>query len=144
MKALTLWQPWSWAVAYAGKRIENRDWRPPADIIGQRIAIHAGKTLDQGALGKLRWALRESGLAIPSDEAFARGAIEAVAVVAGWIAKAPKSEEQARWFTGPCGWVLTNVVPLAAPVPCPGARKLWEIPAAVEAEVQRQLGAAHV
>jgi hypothetical protein len=49
MKALTLWQPWSWAIAHAGKRIENRTWRPLGCVINQQIAIHAGKQLDLDA-----------------------------------------------------------------------------------------------
>ena len=26
MKALTIKQPWAWAIIHAGKDIENRDW----------------------------------------------------------------------------------------------------------------------
>jgi hypothetical protein len=28
VKALTIRQPWAWAVVYAGKDVENRGWRP--------------------------------------------------------------------------------------------------------------------
>jgi hypothetical protein len=27
MKAISLWQPWAWAILYAGKDVENRVWR---------------------------------------------------------------------------------------------------------------------
>ena len=27
MKALSIRQPWAWAILHAGKDIENRDWR---------------------------------------------------------------------------------------------------------------------
>ena len=40
MHALTLRHPWVWAVAHLGKRIENRTWEPPEDLIGKHIAIH--------------------------------------------------------------------------------------------------------
>jgi len=40
MKALTIRQPWAWAIFHAGKDIENRDW--PTRLRG-RIAIHAAK-----------------------------------------------------------------------------------------------------
>ena len=43
MKALTLTPEWAWAVTALDKRVENRTWRPPERMIGQRIAIHAGK-----------------------------------------------------------------------------------------------------
>ena len=45
MKALTLHQPWASLIAEGHKTIETRSWRPPKDLIGQTIAIHAGKKL---------------------------------------------------------------------------------------------------
>ena len=41
MRALTFHQPV--ATLMGCKDIENRTWRPYVDIMGQRIAIHAGK-----------------------------------------------------------------------------------------------------
>lgn len=49
MMGLTGWQPYFWAIAEGLKRVENRPWPPPHGMIGQRIAIHAGKTWDEGA-----------------------------------------------------------------------------------------------
>lgn len=43
MKALTIWQPWASLIAIGAKPYEFRGWKPPARLIGQRIAIHAGK-----------------------------------------------------------------------------------------------------
>ena len=43
MKALTLHQPWASLVADGRKTIETRSWETPRNIIGERIAIHAGK-----------------------------------------------------------------------------------------------------
>ena len=47
MRALTLQQPWAWAIAHAGKRLENRRWAYlrkgfVASLPRTRIAIHAG------------------------------------------------------------------------------------------------------
>jgi hypothetical protein len=47
MRALTVKQPWASLIASGEKRIENRSWRPPAELIGQRIAIHAGASWDK-------------------------------------------------------------------------------------------------
>ncbi len=44
--ALTLHRPWPWAIIHGSKRVENRSWAPPAWLIGQRLAIHAGKRWD--------------------------------------------------------------------------------------------------
>ncbi len=43
MKALSIRQPWAWAILSAGKDIENRDW---TTNLRERIIIHASKTFD--------------------------------------------------------------------------------------------------
>lgn len=43
MKALTLHGVHAWCVMYAGKYVENRSWLPSLDLVGERIAIHAGR-----------------------------------------------------------------------------------------------------
>ena len=43
LKAITLWQPWASLIADGHKTIETRDWEPPKALIGERLAIHAGK-----------------------------------------------------------------------------------------------------
>lgn len=49
MKAISLWQPWASLIAAGIKPFETRDWAPPRELIGQRIAIHAAKKIDKGA-----------------------------------------------------------------------------------------------
>lgn len=46
MKALSLWQPWASLMADGRKKIETRHWRPPAWLVGQQVAIHATKRVD--------------------------------------------------------------------------------------------------
>lgn len=43
MRALTIRQPWATLIALGVKTIETRSWRAPQALIGQTIAIHAGK-----------------------------------------------------------------------------------------------------
>ena len=43
MMALTLHQPWAQLMVWGLKNIETRSWPAPIGLIGQRIAIHAGK-----------------------------------------------------------------------------------------------------
>ena len=45
MKAITLHQPWASLIACNAKLIETRSWQPSKGLIGQRIAIHAGKQI---------------------------------------------------------------------------------------------------
>ncbi len=47
MKAISVIQPWGVAILRAGKNVENRDWRMPRGMVGQRIAIHASKRWDR-------------------------------------------------------------------------------------------------
>lgn len=74
--ALTLWPEWAWAIDLPfllAKRVENRGWAPPAELVGPAapwIALHAGKEIG-GAAGAVHtveglsavWSMAErSGL----------------------------------------------------------------------------------
>ncbi len=43
MRVITLYQPWASLIAFEIKLAETRDWPAPDALIGQRIAIHAGR-----------------------------------------------------------------------------------------------------
>lgn len=137
MKALTLYQPWAWCVAVAGKPVENRSWPAPRWLIGQRIAIHAGLKLDREAVDWMCfWLLAykpgidaqpfEGVPAIP--ETFVHGAV--VATVR--LARCRRLEdipvaERTRWHVGPWCWELDAVEALDPPVPAKGQRGLWDL-----------------
>ena len=87
-QALTVHQPWAWAVCHAGRNLENRDWRPPPYIAHRSIAIHASR----------RWTRHEkieaSALAcrlhpeieVPlGGEGYALGAVVAMVRVVGFV-----------------------------------------------------------
>ncbi len=49
MRALTVKQPWAWAICHAGKDVENRGWPIPPKLLEDgpvRVALHAGKAMD--------------------------------------------------------------------------------------------------
>lgn len=48
MKALSIKQPWAYAVTHLGKDVENRTWRYPLSYRGL-LLIHAAKKDDDGA-----------------------------------------------------------------------------------------------
>ncbi len=126
MKALTLHRPWPWAILYAGKRIENRSWRPPAAVIGQRIVIHAGKVYDEAAE---EFICRIAGRG--TDGRRCDEGIVGTAMVSHSISASPDP-----WFFGPVGWVLWDVRALPQPIPCRGAQGLWMVPADVAARIE--------
>ena len=43
MYAVTLHLPWATLIALGVKSVETRSWPAPARLLGQVIAIHAGK-----------------------------------------------------------------------------------------------------
>ena len=43
MKTLTIYQPWASLIRDGHKAIETRSWLPPKALLGNRIAVHAGK-----------------------------------------------------------------------------------------------------
>lgn len=145
MKAITLWRPWPWAIFHAEcnpKRIENRDWRPPAWLIGQRLAIHAGRRFQTDACGFID-NIVGNGCCPCEGREHPVGIIGTVRVV-GWVDRtwiggvlddlgdfAPawaKAAAMSPWFVGRFGWVLDEVITLATPIACSGAQGLWDVP----------------
>lgn len=121
MKALTLRQPWAWAVLVGGKDIENRSWstrhRGP-------LLIHAGAALDVGVLPQ-RLSRPEPAEHIQSA---ILGIVDLVDVV---------EHSRSRWFEGPFGWVLANPRVFRLPIPCKGRLGLWTLSANQERAVRR-------
>lgn len=139
-KALSVVQPWIWAMMHAGKFVENRSWKPHAAITGKRIALHASKGWDADAS---RFIHELSGKIVPheDDPVMGRGCIVATAVVravfsADDLEDFTHSEqtlagvvENSRWYTGDVAWVLVDILPLAPHIEARGALGLWTLPA---------------
>ena len=83
MTALTLRQPWASLISSGGKLFESRTWAPPVPLIGQRIAIHAGKSKISNGLSDEELAAIRSGLDADDLAALPRGMIVCTARIAG-------------------------------------------------------------
>lgn len=125
MKAVTLWRPWPWAFIVAGKPVENRSWQLPETMLGERLAIHAGKTFDEEAAD---WIEMTFGLTVPPEREHPTG-IVATGVYRG--SAAAHGLENSPWYVGPVGWVLGDVRSLDEPLACRGAQRLWTVPVAL-------------
>lgn len=139
MKGLTLWRPWPYTIFHleppAAKRIENRDWAPPKWILGQRIALHAGKYFDSDAAEDLCTMLHLHPDGTP-PAAWADEGIIGTAVVDGfYTSDRSLPSGQKRWWRGRFAWSLTGVRRLLVPIQCKGAQKLWTLSAALEQQV---------
>lgn len=149
MRALTVKQPWASAIAFGKKTVENRSWSAPDWITGQTFAIHAGRSVDWDAT-PAAWIA--AGLT-PCDGTGTRkawsanlalGAVVAVARVASSCLPWECRGECSPWAVrGQDHWQLTNVRPLAEPVPCKGALGLWRLPEDAEKAVRAQLEASN-
>jgi hypothetical protein len=158
MKALSFSQPWCWAVVdeLVRKHIENRTWAPPIDLIGHQFAIHAAKSWDNlRAYPLIKDGIEYPGLtptqylqALGFDppmayHCYASSAIVGVATLDRVVTETKTlTDEQKRWFFGPVGWVLTDVVKLPEPIRCGGKQGLWAVPAELEPLIHNQVALA--
>lgn len=131
MRALTVRQPWAWAIAEGHKDIENRSWYPRLEP-GEVLAIHAGCAApDWDDVERVTRLVGGRG-AVPQE--YDRGCVVAV-VRYGRAVESARS----KWFSGPVGWVLLGATALRSPVPCKGQLGLWCLPPGVERSVRRAL-----
>lgn len=133
MRAITLYQPWGWLMLYGPKRIENRDWKPPPFIIGQRVLVHQGKKWNDEGASYIRSVLPEFAVEMP-PLARAVGVLGSFRID-GYLDrlrgdKAPA--DQAVWYFGDYGWLTSEPEVLTQPVPWRGALGLWAAPAELE------------
>jgi hypothetical protein len=140
VRAITVKQPWAWAIAHGGKTIENRS---QGTRYRGTLLIHAGKAWsDRGADDErvlAAWDPLDDGLAWPTSN-FPAGVVIAVALLvdshpdAGccrpW-GESSYTEAGGRERTVVHHLVLEDVVPLDRPVPARGALGLWRPPAEV-------------
>lgn len=113
MKALSIRQPWAWAILHCGKDMENRTWRHPHR---GRFLIHAG--LSRDAEGDA-W-LRARGYAPPAE--LPLGGIVGEARILDCV-----RESASPWFFGPFGFVLAEAKPLPFR-PLRGQLSFFEVP----------------
>ena len=147
--AITLHQPWATLIALGVKTVETRSWPAPERLLGQTIAIHAGKRVvrQPGAAieRELRARLGEDWIrTIPA------GAVAATATLAGMAqvehvdpmnghalhdgrTEMGRAAGRGRTPVDPWGdfspgrwlWFLDDVVALPEPVPAVGRRGFW-------------------
>lgn len=118
MKALSIQQPWAWAIIEAGKNVENRGW---STAYRGPVLIHASKQFDQEGY---EWLLREyvaerlsvrppeppSGRhnnSYKSHGGYYLGGIIGQATITDCV-----TVMDSAWFSGPFGFVLADAKPL--------------------------------
>lgn len=145
MKALTVRQPWASLIADGTKVYETRSWPPPKTLIGERIAIHAGKQCDHRAadgfgyapydmeLGVLvctarivaahyLWGDQHHGVIQSSTRSLSRDADPDFGCQ---MYGAIPIDAYGDYAPGRWAWRLVDVDPLDPPVPARGRHGLW-------------------
>jgi hypothetical protein len=156
MRALTIRNPWAWAIAHGHKKVENRTWVPHIRNLRTFIAISASKEREVPATHTLK--VNELCPTFPQG-GMEFGAVVAVVRLVGllqldeycdvvdqmWHHKElswPQWCEQnplwRRWAFGPRCWVFDDVFKLPKPVPCKGSLGLWMLPDSVLEPIRRQ------
>ena len=116
-RAITIRQPWAWAILSAGKDIENRSRKmaPPGWYL-----LHAAKgmTLDEYEAATA-FISRITDRPIPRASELLRGGIIGAFQITGWT-----PDSQSPWFVGQWGAEIGVALPLPGGklfVPCAGA-----------------------
>ncbi|ETX26590.1 ASCH domain-containing protein [Roseivivax isoporae] len=116
-KALSVRQPWAWAIMFAGKDIENRSWQAVnhgLSVCGE-IVLHAAKGMTQQEYEDAADFMASIGVTCPPPYDLWRGAVIGTVEVVDVV-----RESASPWFFGPRGLVLRNPKPVA-PVAVNGA-----------------------
>lgn len=155
MRALTLTQPWAGLVASGIKLVENRPRKMiKREDFGKPFAIHASREFSEDDFERIVTIAPD--LRQPDPQWFRlaqhRSSVIAVATLDSMLdplahgilpdtddARAALPLDQRRWFFGPVGYVLRDVIALPVPVPCRGWQGFWTLPADVEAKVRAQI-----
>lgn len=151
MKALSIRQPWAWAILHAGKRVENREWkekspnmRDAVRLVGTVVALHTGKTMTRAqyeeGLDTFHAVSRSHpfppGLTLPPLKQLPRGVIFATARLLGIVSErcapdrccgACRDARESPWFFGPYGLALGDVKATEL-VPLNGALGFFDVP----------------
>ena len=145
--ALSVRQPWAWAIIHAGKDIENRSWQAVNHGLRQRgrIAVHAAKGMTREEYVEASCFMAEISIDCPLAHTLPRGCIIGSVDVVDVV-----TESDSRWFFGPRGLVLRDPLP-CEPIPSVGALGYFEwqeastdiVPRPARWMVPREIGSDH-
>ena len=126
LRAITVRQPWAWAVVYGGKDVENRSRNIAGSFRGP-VAIHAGLAkYEQDNMSSRAHRDAHGG---EVDTAIVYGAIIGVVDLVDVHQGHLHSGECSVWSQpGAVHLLLRNPRPLTRPIPYKGALGLWTLP----------------
>ena len=132
MKAIAIRQPWASLILCGAKDVENRNWRLPAAMVGQRVVVHASKKRETRSYVTDVMGWHEDyviGLddRLPIDwNQLPAGALLGEVTITGCV-----QQSESRWFLGPYGFLLADPVTYAKPIPYKGQLGFFDVPDSV-------------
>jgi hypothetical protein len=134
VRAISIKQPWAWAILYAGKRVENRSREVPwSSAIGTTVLIHASAEVTTTEYLDASRFIRSVTGGYPPDRAMIeRGGIVGKCRIwgtrtLGQVNRLCNDKGTRDWAFGPICILLDEVVELPF-VPCKGRQGLWTVP----------------
>lgn len=124
--ALSVRQPWAWAILHGGKIIENRSLGAirSGHMTPGVICLHAASGMTEAEYRYGLWRLQEHGVTCPRPDALMRGAVIGTVEVTDII-----TQSDSEWFGGQAGLALAHATAIA-PIPARGALGYFEWAAA--------------
>lgn len=111
--ALSIRQPWAYAIVHLGKPVENRTWKT---LEREQICIHAAKGMTRAQYWQAwDFIAGDLDLCMPEQASLPRGGIVGTAEIVDCV-----TSHSSPWFFGPFGIVLANVQPVEF-IPVKGA-----------------------
>lgn len=131
VKALTVHQPWAWAIAHGHKPVENRTQRTSHRGL---TAVHAGLRVSGGmppAMTFVREHLADQGVPFHWDNRTDRtqqlGLVVGLVDIVG-VCEGTDPCDCGPWaISGQKHWQLAHARPLADPIPACGRQGMWSI-----------------
>lgn len=104
-KALSVRQPWAWAIVHGGKDIENRDWRHSPDSMRFRgdFCVHASTGMTRYEYESAAEFMAKIGVTCPPPADLKRGGIIGIARLVDIV-----KDSDSPWFFGRIGLVLED------------------------------------
>jgi len=159
VRALTVKQPWAWALVTGHKPIENRTWIPDVRNLGKHLVITSSKSKGEPHDNEAVWRMVPEFRPHMSRCGFVVGVVRLIGLLqideyddvvdciwwrgpgssgltwAQWCEANPRWRE---WATGPRCWVFDRASQLPEPIPCTGSLGLWMLPDAQLEELRKQ------
>jgi len=140
MRAITVRQPWAWAIMHGGKDVENRSRNIAGKYLGP-IAITAALQVDPQAWLP-NYTLQDSThLAHFTPRGVVLGVVDLTDVHAMWADDDGRCDRcESPWAQrSPYHLTLANPRPLPRPIPVRGRLGLWTLPDDIAAQVEEAL-----